>query len=269
MSTPTDEVSDDLQHAYNHFNKLLFAGTLPADIVLSYQREALSFGFVRKRQYLHLSCRESHELTLNPSWIPHRGLTETLATLVHNMCRFYLSLVGLRPSRGGYHNRELADLLKMLGLLPRVDGDPNGKETGHRIRVLVKDGGPFDVACRKLLADGFAFAWVDRVAGISTYNAKLRQCRAPENRATATISSNPTGPIAPPPVVLPPPYTQIQDKLDYRPVTGAGQRRKYQCPTCGKQFWGGHGIEAKCVPCGRRFIDTDPATARRALERRK
>ncbi|WNL48379.1 hypothetical protein RKE25_22870 (plasmid) [Dyella sp. BiH032] len=272
MTTPTDEVSQELQRAYTYFNNSLFGGTLPNTIVLSYQRESNSFGFYRKRQYVHRSRRETGELALNPSWLPVRSLTESLATMVHAMCRLQQSLVGQHQSRPSYHNRELANYLKQVGLLPRVDGDPNGKETGHRVGHVIEEGGPFDVACRKLLAEGFAFSWVDRHAAALPHTATPEQARAPRlGDHDTTEEPLPNAPVAevPPPPLPEPAYASLQDKLVYREPTPAGSRRKYQCPGCRTPFWGGHGIEAKCVPCDRYFADVDPASAKARPVRRK
>jgi len=269
MTTPTEEVSHDLQRAYTHFNRELFGGKLPNDVVLSYRREGKSFGFLRKRQYLHLSRRETHEISLNPRWISQRSLTESLATLVHIMCRLHHSLLGTRHSRSSYHNRELARYLKRAGLLPRVDGDPNGKETGCRVTHLIEDDGPFDIACRKLLADGFAFAWVDRVPGELSSDIK-RKPTSTWVRNTNTLGLRKTISPAKPLLAAPEPmYAPIQDKLDNRPERSAGVRRKYQCPGCRNAFWGGHGILAQCVRCKRLFADTDPTTTKMRPVKRK
>lgn len=272
MTTPTDEVSQELQRAYAYFNNALFGGTLPDTIVLSYQRESNSFGFFRKRQYVHRSRQETGELALNPSWLAVRSLTESLATMVHAMCRLQQSLVGQHQSRPSYHNRELATYLKQVGLLPRVDGDPDGKETGHRVGHVIEDGGPFDVACRKLLAEGFAFSWVDRHAAALPHTATPEQARALRLGAVDAIGQvHNAGAAAdvPPPPLPEPAYASLQDKLVYPKPTPAGSRRKYQCPGCDTPFWGGLGIEAKCVPCDRYFADVDPTSVKKRPVRRK
>jgi len=269
MTTPTEQVCHDLQRAYIHFNRELFGGKLPSDVVLSYQREGQSFGFLRRRQYLHLSRRETHEISLNPRWISQRSLTESLATLVHIMCRLHHSLLGMRHSRSSYHNRELAGYLKRTGLLPRVDGDPNGKETGCRVTLLIEDGGPFDIACQKLLAEGFAFAWVDRVPGELPSGIKSEAaCTWVRNMNTLGLRKA-LSPAKPLPATPEPVYAPIQDKLANRPERSAGLRRKYQCPGCLDAFWAGYGIQAQCVRCKRLFIDTDPTTAKTRCVKRK
>ncbi|WP_199041231.1 MULTISPECIES: hypothetical protein [unclassified Dyella] len=122
-ASPTDEVSHDLQYAYRYFNNTLFGGTLPANIVLSYQRDSASFACYRERQYLHVSRRESHAIAVNPQYLALRTLTESLASLVHAMCKLAHGEYGRRKSRSSYHNRELAAVLKRVGLL-RARGWP-------------------------------------------------------------------------------------------------------------------------------------------------
>jgi len=273
LTTPTDEVSHDLQRAYRYFNDALFGGTLPKNIVLSYQRESQSFAFFRRRQYLHLSQLETDEIAVNPAFLPVRTLRESLASLCHQMVRLQHSRVCTKHSRPSYHNRELAHYLKLVGLLPRVGGDPSGKETGYRVGHVIVDGGPFDVACSRLLAEGFAFTWIDRYPAALPYEATQAQTSAPAlGTAIRKIEGN--GDVEhvdiPKPPLPEPAYAPLKDNLDYRPLSSdAGRRRKYLCPGCETVFWGGHGIEAKCVPCDRYFRDSDPLSAKAKRPRRR
>lgn len=152
---------------------------------------------------------------------------------------------------------------------PHTNGDPNGKETGCRVTHLIEDDGPFDIACRKLLADGFAFAWVDRVPGELSSDIK-RKPTSTWVRNTNTLglrkTISPAKPLLAAPELM---YAPIQDKLDNRPERSAGVRRKYQCPGCRNAFWGGHGILAQCVRCKRLFADTDPTTTKMRPVKRK
>ena len=51
----------------------------------------------------------------------------------------------------------------MVGLIPSNTGAPEGKMTGYKMSHYIEPDGPFDVACRELLATGFRINWADRI----------------------------------------------------------------------------------------------------------
>src|SRR5262249_21985901 len=64
--------------------------------------------------------------------------------------------------RNRYHNREWADKMEEVGLIPSATGLPGGKRTGQRVTHYVLDGGPFVRACAELLAGGVRLDWQSR-----------------------------------------------------------------------------------------------------------
>jgi hypothetical protein len=64
-----------------------------------------------------------------------------------------------KPGRRGYHNRQWGAEMKRIGLYPSSTGRPGGKETGELMSDYIMEGGPFRLACRRLLDRGFRLDW--------------------------------------------------------------------------------------------------------------
>ena len=62
----------------------------------------------------------------------NRDDIEWHSTLVHEMCHLWQEDFG-KPSRGGYHNRQWADKMIQVGLMPTDTGEPGGQLTGQRV----------------------------------------------------------------------------------------------------------------------------------------
>ena len=55
-----------------------------------------------------------------------------------------------KPSRGGYHNKEWAEKMKEVGLIPSNTGLPGGKQTGQRMTHFFTKNGAFQKAFLKM-----------------------------------------------------------------------------------------------------------------------
>lgn len=146
-----------MQAAYSFYNRELFAGRLPENRVtftLTVHRGA--YGYFAPERYAHRSGETAvHEIALNPAhnW---RSDAEVLSTLVHEMTHLEQQLFG-KPSRGGYHNKEWAAMMRAVGLMPSDTGAAGGKPTGQRVSHYVVENGEFDSATKDLLAQGWGF----------------------------------------------------------------------------------------------------------------
>jgi len=69
-----------------------------------------------------------HELSINPE-ILCMDLIEVYSTLVHEQCHIWQYTHG-NPSRPGYHNKEFAEQMISVGLMPSTTGAPGGKTVG-------------------------------------------------------------------------------------------------------------------------------------------
>jgi SprT-like family. len=162
------------QQAYDFFNRELFHRELP-NVLVTLQRKANTRGYftanafvgrggnlarVEEGDELKLTLNAVHELALNPD---HFGRTdkEILSTLVHEMAHVWQETCG-NASKHRYHDKEWGAKMKSIGLQPSSTGEPGGKETGQKVSHWIIEGGPFDLAFKKLETKGFKLNWQAR-----------------------------------------------------------------------------------------------------------
>lgn len=158
---PTNLNYMKMREAYDYFNKHLFSGQLPPCLI-TFQRKNQTRGYFSHERFEHGddgACTD--EIALNPSHFRERGTKEVLSTLVHEMVHLWQYHFG-KPGRGGYHNREWADKMEELGLIPSDSGAPGGKRTGTRVTHYIAEGGPFDLACNDLISGGYRLPYIER-----------------------------------------------------------------------------------------------------------
>jgi hypothetical protein len=147
--------------AFDWFNRALFGSTLP-DRLITLQRKTGTGGYFSSKRFEKRDGRaETDEIALNPATFKHASDEWILSVLVHEMTRCWQSHYG-RPTRNGYHNRESADKMEALGLMPSSSGQRGGKRTGQRMSHYTLPGGLFDVKVKELLAGGFQLTWQSR-----------------------------------------------------------------------------------------------------------
>jgi predicted SprT family Zn-dependent metalloprotease len=151
-----------LSAAFDFFNKQMFDAALPP-VLLTLQRHAGSNGYYSAKMFEARGRKtgSTDEIALNPKRFKQRTDEEILSTLVHEMAHEWQYCFGT-PGRKGYHNAEWADKTEALGLMPSDTGQPGGRRTGQRMSHFIIRGGPFDVACRKLLKNGTKLEWQSR-----------------------------------------------------------------------------------------------------------
>jgi SprT-like family len=143
-----------LQEAFDHFSGVLFEGALP-DVFITYQRKAHSFGYFSPDRFSgRVGDFGKHELALNPDGFINQTDEQVCQTLVHEMVHVWQHAHG-KPSKRGYHNKEWAAKMKVVGLQPSSTGMVGGKETGQRMLDYIIPEGPFTQAFAKLAANGW------------------------------------------------------------------------------------------------------------------
>ena len=160
MPDPTTETYAGLQAAYDFFNARLFDGALTA-CLLTLQRKKGARGFFAGGRFVSAQTTDAcDEIALNPALFEQRGTRMVLSTLVHEMAHLWQHHYGT-PGRRGYHNREWANKMVELGLVPSHTGAPGGRQTGRRVTHYIADGGPFDVACAAFMRAGYTLPYVE------------------------------------------------------------------------------------------------------------
>lgn len=156
---PTNQVHQALQFAYDFFNRSLFGGELPFCLI-SLQRKAKTQGYFSFRRFISEDGRYTDEIALNPEFFGVLPVLDTLSTLVHEMCHLWQQHFG-KPGRRGYHNKEWADKMESIGLMPSDTHKPGGKRTGEHMGDYILENGLFMQAARHLLDTEFSIHWYD------------------------------------------------------------------------------------------------------------
>jgi hypothetical protein len=131
---------------FQHFNRTLFGGQLP-DVLLNFSRKANSAGFFAPGRWARRDGEgdTAHEISINPDTLTAYEPKQVASTLVHEMAHLWQEEHGT-PSRRGYHNREWAEKMEEVGLVPTDTGEPGGHKTGQRMTHYIAPGGRFEVA---------------------------------------------------------------------------------------------------------------------------
>lgn len=160
-ASPTALMAQSLQTAFDFFNKELFGGKLPQAIILLHRKKNAKGYFWAERFGDREGKLKVDEIALNPSVMRGRDDRDTLSTLVHEMVHQEQQHFGKAP-KSAYHNKEWADWMERVGLMPSVTGKVGGARTGAQCTHYIIDGGLFDVACAKLLGKGLALPYSER-----------------------------------------------------------------------------------------------------------
>jgi hypothetical protein len=157
---PTTKTYKSLDDAFVFFNRRLFGGRLPACLI-TMQRSKSAYGYFAGGRFGSKDGKEiTDEIALNPSHFHERSTEQSLSTLVHEMAHLEQHHFG-KPSRSGYHNKEWADMMKAVGLIPSDTAAPGGKEVGQKVSHYIEAGGRFERACAELVKQGFDPLYVE------------------------------------------------------------------------------------------------------------
>lgn len=151
----TKQIYDNLYKAFKFFNRELFGNKLPmVMLTLTPKRNALGYFHAESWKDVNNKEERQHHISMNPHYFANRPLDETLSTLVHEMVHLQQQIFG-KPGKGAYHNKEWAQMMKDIGLMPSRTGMPGGKETGPTCSHYILEGDKFSKACEKLLKTKF------------------------------------------------------------------------------------------------------------------
>lgn len=238
---PTRELYDFLAGAYHHFNGALFDGRL-APCMLTVQRQKGCMGLFYPERWVTENGARCHEMALNPTYFGAYRVVELFQTLVHEQCHMWQQEYG-KPSRSGYHNRQWADKMESIGLMPSSTGEPGGRRTGQYMSDYPLPGGPFLPAARSFIDRGDRLKWLDRFrVSDKTRTGSVLQ----------TLDAEPGGDT-----LLAPVTSLFEDaqteNLSSREAPHGRNKIKYTCPACGINVWGKPRLRIRCENCDRRF----------------
>jgi predicted SprT family Zn-dependent metalloprotease len=218
---PSVEFYGELQKAFSHFNEGLFENKLPACLI-TLQRQKNTYGYFSPERFVSSETGECiDEVALNPSWFVVRTVPQTLSTLAHEMVHLWQYHFG-DPGRRAYHNREWADRMESIGLMPSNTGKPGGRRVGEKMTHYILEDGPFDRACRELMTREFTLSWLDRFPPQPPSHALAAALTGGSASAAALARVTPV---------------QAENR---------SHRVKYRCPSCAAQVWGKPGMKLLC-----------------------
>ncbi|PWR01287.1 hypothetical protein DKT77_17815 [Meridianimarinicoccus roseus] len=160
-ASPTGQAYGELEQAFNLFNRSLFEGRLPP-CMITFTRCKGALGYFHGNRWASSSGTVADEIAMNPHHFENRSQKDILSTLVHEMVHLEQHHFG-SPSQNGDHNRQWADWMLRVGLVPSHTGKPGGNQTGLSMTHYIVPDGPFDRVASQLLADGFRITYADRI----------------------------------------------------------------------------------------------------------
>ena len=247
---PTSELYGLLQAAYDHFNARLFDGQLPP-CMITVQRKRNTMGYFSPLRWANADGRKTHEIALNPAYFGNHSLIEIFQTLGHEQCHLWQYEFG-KPVRTSYHNREWADKMLSIGLIPSDTGEPGGKQTGQKMSDYPEPEGRFLRACIELIGGGFNIPWIDRFIAASE-SCHIRHMEHPE-QLQQTPTQEAEEEIR---VLLETAISELVPGLaepeEVKITARAKQKTRYHCSGCNANVWGKPGLSIVCGDCGLPF----------------
>lgn len=226
----TNDTYNELQIAYDFFNEKLFDNILPPCLI-TLQREKRTLGYYSWNRFVNAQGEQIDELAMNPSYFGVRTISETLSTLCHEQVHTYQFHFGT-PSRNGYHNKEWANKMEEIGLMPSNTGRIGGKRTGQQMTHYIMSGGKFEKACKKLLTKKFKLSWYDKFPPITEEAVKIKIDLENNEDETHELDKN---------------LSIDLELLSFvNEDENKSNREKYKCLSCGNQVWGKPNMKLKC-----------------------
>lgn len=253
MENPTKQTYDGFLYYYDKFNKLFFDNTLPPCLI-TYQRGKAFMAYYCYERF-EKNGNHTDEIAINPQAFIGKSKTEVLQTLLHEMTHMKQYHFG-KPSRGGYHNKEWAGIMKSVGLQPVGVGKDNlGKETGQRVSDEIIPGGLLD---NFIKTDTFDFEmWVDSMPVEIDDNDNKK---GPKELMLDKLNENPITQIEVEPVeylekqkgYLENYFNSVKDEAEDL-AKEQGYKIKYSCK-CGINIWAKASIKMICLECNGVFL---------------
>lgn len=213
-----------LEKLYKFYNQQLFAGELP-DVLFTFSRTNKAAGYFASNRWKDPEGNFVHEISINPDIIKERFDMEFHQTLVHEMCHLWQMDFGT-PARKGYHNKEWAEKMISVGLMPSTTGREGGKITGQNMSDYFIEDGHFVLTFKKIQENNF------EPLPLEPENSHL-YCQ--ETAADGSVT------------FIPVPKSEKQR-------TKNGTRVKYSCK-CDNNIWGKKEMLVYCLECGSNFIE--------------
>lgn len=234
---PTKEVYKEYQRIFDIFNTELFNGKLPK-VVMSIQRRKGVMGYFSPDRFVNKEKENLHEIALNISYFSKKNIIEIFQTLVHEMAHLWQHEFGT-PSRSNYHNKEWANKMESMGLIPSSTGKKGGRKTGQRMSDYSVKGGKFEEISLKIIKAKQHITWFEvNSFGDYLFNIDeiLNNIKEGNNDALYT-----------PMVSIKGEALSASNRVEKKK-----NKTKYLC-SCGYSVWGKPNLDIRCNDCLENF----------------
>lgn len=213
-----------LERLYSFYNLQLFNGVLPS-VLFTLSKTNKASGFFASERWKDKNGKKVHEISINPDIIRERFDIEMHQTLVHEMAHLWQMEEG-DPGRKGYHNKEFADKMIEMGLMPSTTGREGGKTTGQNMSDYFIENGKFILAFKQIQENNFEPLPLE-----------------PDNSHLYCKENMPDGSV-----------TFLPIAKEERVRTKTGTRIKYSCG-CENNIWGKKDLKVYCLECNSDFTE--------------
>lgn len=232
-----DHVRDyvTLSDCYDLFNERLFDGQLRG-CVLTFEDRGQHFGYYREAGFVGHDGERRDEICLNPRhFLSSTGDLELLQTLVHEQAHQWQYQFGT-PSRRTYHNREWANKMLAIGLIPSTTGKPGGSMVGQKMADYPQEGGRFLGIAGEILAGKQLIRWYKEGTVI---RRAQEYAAAPADEVPPVVAA----------LAASMPSSSGEGKPEASKPAGVPSKVSYQCPECKARAWGKPGLSLICGKC--------------------
>ena len=255
MKTPTHSFYHYLDDAFGFFNRVLFEDTLPA-CLLTVQREKNVMGFFSANRWTDREGNLVHELAVNPTYFARHNLLEVLQTLLHEMVHNWQHSYG-NPSRNGYHNRQWADKMESIGLMPSTTGLPGGNRTGQRMSDYPIPDGAFEQASKAFIRQSKGLPWVDRYAALKpACQVRNVGCVTQYAPVKPDTSKDDTENLLH--IRMSELFADLVPDEQLQQAARKKVKIRYSCPQCDTHVWGKPGLNLMCGECHSPYTASSP-----------
>lgn len=224
-SERTDYIT--LYWCYNMLNTMFWSGRLP-QVVITLQRHKGAYGYFHAAKFnSRFDDAIRDEIALNPDSFAGRRDDEILSTLLHEMVHVWQHHYG-KPSRNGYHNREWANEMVRVGLMPSDTGTWGGKQTGQALSHYILGDSVFKGWCGNIYTEGKRLQWE---SGCSKSAVPAGGFDEGEGEGEGEGTSEPK-------------------------KKAAKNKVKYTCSDCDANVWGKSGLKIICAHCSNTDLGT-------------
>jgi predicted SprT family Zn-dependent metalloprotease len=215
MKGITKHQFNTLEDLFTYYNAALFESQLPYCLI-NLSRHRYAMGYFISENWKSNDGQPNHEISINPDTM-HRGDEDWHSTLVHEMCHLWQAEFG-KPSDYNYHNKQWANKMFEIGLMPSKTGEPGGAITGRGMSHYILNTGLFIRAFQAINLND------------------LKNLRLPFTTNVAKLQPS------------------AEDQTEVESLSKSGVKIKYSC-NCGTNVWGKSGLQLRCLTCNSNYTE--------------